>query len=60
LYLTDRIERDPCISRHGCDVAVAEQVLNHADIDAAFQQMRRKAVPQRVNGKALSSPAPMK
>ena len=30
------------------DARVAEQFLNHAQVRAVFQQMRRKAVPQHV------------
>jgi hypothetical protein len=53
LYLSDRVEGDPRIPRRRCDMAVAKQVLDHADVDALFQKVSRKAVPQGVNGHLL-------
>jgi hypothetical protein len=41
------------ITGGGFDAAVAEQDLDHARVGSIFQQMRGKAVAQRVGGDAL-------
>jgi hypothetical protein len=53
----DRAGRNLCIARRGVDVAMTEQRLNDPDVGASFQQMGGEAVPQRVDGDRLLSPA---
>ena len=55
LDLSDRVDRDPRVARGRVDVAMAEQVLDHTNIDALLQQMRGEAVAQRVRGDDLAS-----
>src|SRR4029078_11721517 len=45
LDLPDRIECHPGIPCGRGYLAVTEQVLDHADVHALLQQMRRKAMP---------------
>src|SRR6185437_11983949 len=53
--------RDMCVNFRRADVRVAKQFLNHAQIRAMLQQMRRKTVPQHVrrdvprNSRALNA-----
>ena len=42
------VARDVRVDFRRADVRVAEQFLNHAQIRAMFQQMRREAVPQHM------------
>src|SRR5713226_665701 len=49
LYLSDRIDRDPSISRGGVDMPVSQQVLDDADVHPLFQQVCGEAVSQRVD-----------
>ena len=53
LDLPDRVERDPGVARRRGDLAMAEQVLDHADVDALLEQMGGEAVPQGVHGHRL-------
>jgi hypothetical protein len=41
------------IDAGGAETGVAEQLLKGEDVGAAFQQMRGKAVPQRMNRRRL-------
>jgi hypothetical protein len=41
------------VERSGLELLVAEQHLDHADIDLLFEQVRREAVPQRMHRHAL-------
>ena len=50
MNLADRVERNACIARGGRDVPVAQQILDHPDVDALLKQMGGEAVPQRVHG----------
>ena len=50
LDLSDRVERHTRVARRGRDVPVSQQILDHPDIDALFEQVGRKAVPQRMHG----------
>src|SRR5579863_4907527 len=44
------------IARGGIELDVAEQRLDHADVDVVLQQMRRKAVPKRMRRYTLCDP----
>ena len=46
LDLSDGIDRHPGVARGRVDLAMAEQVLDHAHVHALLQQVRREAVPQ--------------
>jgi hypothetical protein len=46
--LAERLEGDPRIERGGIELLVPEQHLDHANVGLRLQQMRGKAVPQRV------------
>src|SRR6202022_3758813 len=52
-HLTDRLGGNARIQRRGVELGVAEQHLDHADIDVLLQEMRGKAVPQGVKRDAL-------
>ena len=47
------MRRDPRVARRRRQILVAEQNLDDADVDAAFQEMRREAVPQDMNAHPL-------
>src|ERR1700686_3542119 len=49
LDLSDYIQRNPRIARRCRDLAMAEQILDHPDVDALLQQMGREAMSQRVH-----------
>ena len=46
--LPQPVAGDVRINLRRADVRVAEQLLDHAQVRAVLQQMRRKAVPQHV------------
>ena len=48
MNLADGIDRHPRVARGGVDVAMAEQVLDHPHINALLEEVRGKAMPQRV------------
>src|SRR5215472_2170544 len=52
-HLTDRLNGDPCIERRRVELLVSEQNLDDPDIGLLLQQMRGKAVPQRMNPDAF-------
>ena len=45
------------VSSGGVEAAMAQQDLDGPQIGAGFQQMSRKAVPERMHSHVLSSPA---
>ena len=47
-YSTDRPIGDAGVKGRGVELGMAEQHLDDADVGVLFQQMRGKAVPQRV------------
>src|SRR5229473_400532 len=51
--LAERLEGDARIERGGIEPLVPEQHLDHADVSLLLQQMRGKAVPQRVQRDGL-------
>src|SRR6201997_1280537 len=53
LDVADRADGDAGVERGRLELGVAEQHLDHANIDALFDQVGRKAVPQRVRRNAL-------
>jgi len=52
-HLADRIRGDARVERGGVELGMAQQDLDHADIDAVLQEMGGKAVPQRVRSDPL-------
>jgi hypothetical protein len=48
-----RARGDLGVERSCLELAVTEQGLDHADIDAVFQQMGREAVPKRMRADPL-------
>ena len=46
--LAERLEGDAGIERGGVELLVPEQHLDDADVDLLLEQMRGKAVPERV------------
>src|SRR6267143_3198841 len=50
----DRLGCDTRIERRRVELGMAEQDLDHADVDILLQKMRGKAVPQCVRGHALA------
>src|SRR5215469_10690690 len=52
-HLTDRLDGDACVERRRVELLVSEQRLDDADIGLLLQQMRGKAVPQRMNTDAF-------
>src|SRR4051794_34079196 len=52
----DRRTGNAGIKRRGVELGVAEERLDHADIDALLEQVGGKAVPQRVRRHALVDP----
>src|SRR5271154_2508758 len=53
--LADRVGGDTGVERRRLQLRVAEQDLDHPDIDVLFEQMRCKAVPQRMRGHTLGN-----
>src|SRR4029434_274179 len=53
LNLPDHVDRNARIAHGRLDVPMAEQVLDHANIDALFEYMGRKTMSQRVDGARL-------
>src|SRR6266567_3705336 len=49
LDLPDGVDCHPCIAGGGRNVAVAEQILNHVNVDALLQEMGGEAMAQRVH-----------
>ena len=49
----DGVGGDARVERGGVELGVAQQNLDHADIDVLFEQVRCEAVPQRMRGHAL-------
>src|SRR5258708_21868967 len=54
--LADRLGGDAGIERRGIELGVAEQHLDHSDIDVLFQKMGGKAVPECVRRYPLVDP----
>src|ERR1700675_943768 len=52
----DRGIGDAGVKRGGVELGVAEERLDHADIDALFEQVGGEAVPQRMRRHALVDP----
>src|SRR5436190_18196639 len=53
LNLSDGIDCHPRVARGGIDVAMAEQVLDHPHINTLLEEVRGKAMPQRVRTDGL-------
>src|SRR5665213_4035013 len=53
LDLPDGVDCHTCIAGGGRNVTMAEQILNHVNVDALFQEIGGEAVPQRVHGDGL-------
>ena len=53
LDLPDRVDRHARVARRRVDVPMTEKILDHADVDALLQQMRREAMAKRVHGHGL-------
>src|SRR5579864_1010364 len=56
LDLPDGVDCHPCIAGGSRDITMAEQILNHVNVDTLFQQMGGKAVTQRVHGDRFIEP----
>src|SRR5215475_8650425 len=56
LDLADGASGDLGVERRRVELLVAEQHLNHADVDLLLQEMGGEAVPQRVEGDAFADP----
>ena len=56
LNLPDQVDRNPRIAHGRLDVPMPEQVLDHANVDTLFEEMGRKAMPQRVDGDRFAEP----
>src|ERR1700730_2498163 len=54
--LADRLGGDACIECGGIEFGVAEQDLDYTNVDLLLEQMRGKAVPERVRRYALVDP----
>src|SRR4051812_11154008 len=52
--LLDRLGGDARIERRGVELGMAEQNLDHSDIDVLLEQMGCEAVPQRMHGHRLA------
>ena len=50
MHLPQPISRHMRVNLGGADAGVAEQFLNHAQVRAVFEQVRREAVPEHVRG----------
>src|SRR3974377_2570919 len=48
-HLADRVDRDAGVERRRVEFLMSEQNLDNPDIGLLLQQMRGKAVPQRLN-----------
>ena len=53
LDLPDGVDGHTCIAGGRRNVTMAEQILNHVNVDTLLQKMGREAVPQRVNSDGL-------
>jgi len=53
LDLPDGVDCHTCVAGGGRNVTMAEQILDHVNVDALFQEMGREAVAQRVHGDCL-------
>src|SRR5687767_14305143 len=47
-YRADRGAGDPSVERGGVELGVAQQDLDHPNVDVLLQQVGREAVPERV------------
>ena len=56
--VADRVDGDAGVERRRLQLGVAEQYLDHADVDALFEQMGGEAVPQGMRRHALGDPGP--
>ena len=56
LDLSDGVDCHPCVAGGGRNVTMAEQILDHVNVDTLFQQMGGEAVAQRVNGDRFIEP----
>jgi len=52
--LAQRLEGDAGVERRRIELLVPEQHLDHANVGLLFEQVRGKAVPQRVQMDGLS------
>ena len=55
-YGPDRAVGDTGVKRRGVKLGMAQQCLDHANIDILLEEVRGKAVPQRVRRHALGDP----
>ena len=53
--IPDRLGGDMGIARRRAQLGVAEQHLDHPDVNVCLQQVRGKAVPQRVQSCGLGN-----
>src|ERR1019366_10618886 len=53
LDLPNGVDCHTCIAGGGRNIAMAEQILDHVNVDALFQQMGGEAVTQRMHGDGL-------
>ena len=53
LDVADRVDGDAGVERGRLQLRVAEQHLDHANVDALFEQVGGEAVPQRMRRHAL-------
>src|SRR3954454_22083586 len=56
LHLPDRVQGNPGVARRRGDLPVAQQVLDHLDVDTLLEQVGRETVPQGVHGDRLVEP----
>src|SRR5258708_36067868 len=56
LDFPDGVDCHPCVAGGGCNVTMAEQILDHVNVDALFQEMGGEAMPQRVHGDRFIEP----
>src|SRR6266851_3675352 len=54
--LADRLGGNAGVERRGIELGVSKQDLDHTDIDVLLEQMRGKAVPQRMRRYPLVDP----
>src|SRR5439155_22113090 len=54
LNLPDHVDRNARIAHGRLDVPMAEQVLDHANVDALLEERGRKTMSQRVDGDRLA------
>src|SRR5580700_2898388 len=50
LDFPDGVDCDPCIAGCRRNVTMAEQILDHMNVDTLFQEVSSKAMTQRVHG----------